>query len=257
MPAILVRTPFQNSNTKKEIHSLYECTYGCKHLWISSKDSFTAKCPNCANIHAKVLANYVHPALTFKKMIVVTFAKELFYNYGSSTYGNYKKDSLLDTLEANGFAPTKTGQTEIILENELKEYVLFKFSRKRKTTEMYIGLHCSDDLLFPKLIECAKVDKAAKAAEPAPKPKPKIASMKDARGNDVTVGCWVCAWGTKSLSFGRVTAIEKFKENSWHTDDQMLIGAKIQKGKIVLPYKTSEQIFLLTPEQSLLMALEQ
>jgi hypothetical protein len=54
-----------------------------------------------------------------------------------------------------------------------------------------------------------------------------------------------------------VAAIEKFKENSWHTESQMVVGAKIQKGKIVLPFKTSSQIFLLTPEQSLLMALEQ
>jgi hypothetical protein len=198
MSVFSIPLPAKRAKAKKEVeYRLYQCTYGCKHLWISSKDSFVAKCPACVNVHAEMISPNVHPELHFKKMIAVTFAGTVFYGYESSNYSKYKKDSLLDTLESQGFKNIKVGSCEVVLENALKEQVVFKFARKRKTTEVYVGLHNENDPLFKTLLECAKVDKKNKAAEPAPKPKPKIASMKDARGNEVTVGSWVCAGNKK------------------------------------------------------------
>lgn len=230
---------------------LYECTYKCGHLWVASKDQ---ECPNCGHFYKNIIVSNIHPKLNFTKMSVVTFGRSKFYGMLTDIWKRYTKDSLIKELETSGFKETNVWDEQILMENGLKEVAVFNFSKQRKITSLYIGLHTSNDPLLVKLKACAKQDKANKKNEVINK-KPQIKSMKDALGNNVVVGDWVCVWSVRSLTFGRVKEIVEFKEHDY--DAAVKVGARVYKGNVILPYKTSEQIHLLTPEQSLLMALEQ
>ena len=245
----------------KKNYRLYECnnTRACGNLWVSKKEPFGEACVLCGNLIPSIIENFVHPDLKFKKMKAITFAKTGFYNGQNSSYFNYEKDSLLHVLEANGFKCIKSSHNTITLKNDIYEHVVFTFSKKNKNSTVYIGLHDCADPLFKQIIDCIKKDKQNKKNKEhsLELSKTKIISMPDALGKEVKVGDWVCMWTTNRLSFGKVITIEKFKKGPLGFEQDMIVGAKIKKGSFTSFYKTSDQIFLLTPEQALVLALEQ
>jgi hypothetical protein len=235
---------------KQQPASLYECSYNlkCKHVWVASSYG-NVTCPKCSAQSVNIIANYIHPDLKFVRLQAVTFA-----SHRTISFKAYQKDYLLRELASNGFAVGANddyGYETVTLTNILHEVAIFKFSKSRKTTDVYVGLHVNDEPLFGVLAECVRNDKKNKKAEP-PKPKPIFETISDAVGQEIRVGDWVTCWSTNSLGFGKVETIGEFTNYQ-----RKYLGARIRtKNKILLPFKTSKQLFKLPNERAMLLMLE-
>jgi hypothetical protein len=82
--------------------------------------------------------------------------------------------------------------------------------------------------------------------------------MQDALGSELVVGDWVVQWSSKSLTFGKIEKISEHLIATRRFEPRIKgFSAKIRgMNGILSPFKTSDQILLLSPEKALLLALE-
>lgn len=91
----------------------------------------------------------------------------------------------------------------------------------------------------------------ARLAEEKRNPPPSLESITDMSGAETKVGDLVCYWAAKSIESGKIVRIEN--QNSRYGTEKV---ARVKKGKIISPGKTSNQIFRIPDEKALLMMLQ-